>query len=315
MRRVVLRVLTGPNQGLEQTFDEEVIPLSRLPLGRPRPQSEPAQISVTGGKAVLTDLGAPQGVFVNGRKVATAELKVGDKVELGQGGPAVEVLVIELEAPVPETRPCPNCGQPIKAAAIKCVHCRTFIEAAEPGKPEVDRDFQTEAHFLALGLWWRVFATAGLIGSLAVMIAGQAPPGVPALLIRFAGVLCAAIFGVTYAVGSGLSRLQSWARITAIVLSFVGAGLFALVLFVGIVMGRFEGPLPATVIGVFINLAVAMALLNPASARVCTEEYQKLIEQTPQLRPDISSSGFFWMYGGLFGLIVFIMILMMGGRS
>lgn len=313
MTRVVLKILTGPNEGLEQTFEEEVIGLSRLPFGRPPPAVEPARISLVGGRATLVDLGAPQGVLVNGQRVTSAELKVGDRIELGPGGPAVQVVA--LEAPRPETRPCPACGRPIKVTAIKCAHCRTFVRAAGTGSPADGRDLLTEAHLLAIGMWWRVFAMAGILGAAALLISGQGPAGAPPLLVRGLGVLCAAGFGVGYAVGWGLSRFQSWARITAIVLSLLAAAGCSLMLLVGAALAGLHGGFPALLLQVFVNLVVGVTLLKQPSARVCSEEYQRLIEQTPELRADVFRSGFFWVYAAVFALMVSMILLTIGGRG
>ncbi|MEP6741101.1 MAG: protein kinase, partial [bacterium] len=74
---------------------------------------------------LLRDLGSTNGTFVNGKKVATAELENGDKIQGGETVLLVEVLSGETAESSPQH---PNSGKPV-VVAVQCLNCGRSEEA------------------------------------------------------------------------------------------------------------------------------------------------------------------------------------------
>lgn len=51
-----------------------------------------AEVLLDGGRWLVRDLGSKNGTWLNGRRVEGADLGAGDRIELGKGGPEIQVL-------------------------------------------------------------------------------------------------------------------------------------------------------------------------------------------------------------------------------
>jgi hypothetical protein len=89
-----------------------------------------ARIDLTPGRATLRDLNSSNGTFLNGRPVdGAAPVGLGDTVRLGQSGPCLKVLELDLKAgfgpprpaPVPQAVARPVTAAPPVAAAVPSV--------------------------------------------------------------------------------------------------------------------------------------------------------------------------------------------------
>lgn len=90
---------------------------------------------------------------------------------------------------------------------------------------------------------------------------------------------------ISLVLGQGLRRLQNWARLTWIVLA---ALLLSNGIVVSIIMGTIErDPLmPLVLITIYLLLAgpVLAVLVPKKAARICSEDYRRIIAATPHVR-------------------------------
>lgn len=141
--RVTLRVLAGPYNGQEFTFDQHDTFLigrsenAHLYLPEDRFFSRHhCLLEIAPPRCFLRDLGSTNGTFVNGQRVQEVFLKSGDRVQGGQTVLEVDVQVeqkaAEAEAPT-LTRPfeitveCANCGRRDYAEGSATNEPMTFI--------------------------------------------------------------------------------------------------------------------------------------------------------------------------------------------
>jgi len=54
-----------------------------------------AEVECVGGRWTITDLDSQNGTFLNRRRIDTADLRIGDTIVLGEGGPKVLVVVLD----------------------------------------------------------------------------------------------------------------------------------------------------------------------------------------------------------------------------
>src|SRR2546423_3526447 len=141
--RVTLRVLAGPYNGQEFTFDQH----DTFLIGRSEnahlypPQARffsrhHCLLEIAPPRCFLRDLGSTNGTFVNGQRVQEVFLKSGDRIQGGQTILEVDVQVEqkpnEAEAPT-LTKPfeitieCANCGRPEYAEGSATNEPMTFI--------------------------------------------------------------------------------------------------------------------------------------------------------------------------------------------
>jgi len=67
-----------------------------------------ARIDATPDGAMLHDLRSTNGTFLNGRKIEGPErLRVGDRIQFGQTGPVLEIVLLSANAPPPYSQPQP----------------------------------------------------------------------------------------------------------------------------------------------------------------------------------------------------------------
>ncbi|HTU21742.1 MAG TPA: trypsin-like peptidase domain-containing protein [Gemmataceae bacterium] len=73
-----------------------------------------ARIELSADGACVSDLGSTNGTYLNHRRLSErAALKVGDRIQLGQSGPLLEVAVLDLKEKLPPSFPPVKAPQPI----------------------------------------------------------------------------------------------------------------------------------------------------------------------------------------------------------
>src|SRR5256714_3135190 len=137
--RVTLRVLAGPYNGQEFTFDQH----DRFRVGR----SETALfylpevrffsrhhclLEIAPPRCFLRDLGSTNGTFVNGQRVQEIFLKSGDRI---QGGQTVLEVDVQVEQK-PNEFEAPTLTKPFEIT-IECVNCgrRESVEGSATNEP------------------------------------------------------------------------------------------------------------------------------------------------------------------------------------
>src|SRR4051794_18737389 len=100
-----------------------------------------ARVDLAPGRATLRDLGSSNGTYLNGRQVTDpTPLSVGDSLRLGQAGPSLKVLELDLRSPAvaaPKLIPVATAvpAAPVRTAAP--ARPRSQAPAAAPAKPRV----------------------------------------------------------------------------------------------------------------------------------------------------------------------------------
>jgi hypothetical protein len=101
-------------------------------------------------------------------------------------------------------------------------------------------------------------------------LVGRFESGVPVSALLEQGLVL--LVGVTaIAVGVGLRMLKRWASITAITLGVIMC-----------VMNLFA--LPASILGVVIQVAIVLTLLGAKTRMVVSEDYKRIITETPHVK-------------------------------
>jgi hypothetical protein len=157
--RVTLRVLEGPYQGREFTFDHhDTFLIGRsdnahlyLPDDRFFSRHH-CLLEIAPPRCFLRDLGSTNGTFVNGQKVAEVFLRNGDRIQGGQTVLEVQVVSDTVETtvadsptlagPVTVTVECTNCGRldrveasPEDNLTFICEDCREELKHRPPPVP------------------------------------------------------------------------------------------------------------------------------------------------------------------------------------
>ena len=94
-----VRHLSGSKSGLEEVFDASALRLGREPSNDiafdPHQDivvsGRHAELSWDGRDWVIRDLGSSNGTFVDGERISQRALRSGDNIQLGRGGPRLEV--------------------------------------------------------------------------------------------------------------------------------------------------------------------------------------------------------------------------------
>jgi hypothetical protein len=280
------------------------------------------EIQVVEGRALLR--AAAGAARVNGVESEQAELRAGDRVELA-GGPEVEIVSIGAGAAA--DRLCPHCQEPIKAGALKCPHCKTFLvdvpgrgQAGRPEEPLDPRELKTEAHLLALGLWWRIggvlMALAGPLTAVAFSMGG-APFAKEARELGVAvgvGFLLIGVLG--FVLGMGLARFWNWARIVSGLLSLAAAGIGAMGVLLRVAhLGanpQETGKIFGNLLSIVLYACIAYTLLGRSAARVCGPEYRERIEANPDQRASMLHSAYFWIYAIMVAAMFCVIVAVAG---
>jgi serine/threonine-protein kinase len=141
--RLTLRVLAGPYEGRNFTFDQH----DTFLIGR----SDTAHLylpedkffsrhhcllEIAPPRCFLRDLGSTNGTFVNGRKVQEAFLRSGDRI---QGGQTLLEVEVHVDEPVPTTDSGEAATQKLTRPSVVIVECRNCgrrdqAEASTPGE-------------------------------------------------------------------------------------------------------------------------------------------------------------------------------------
>ena len=105
--RLVLRFISGKYQGGEFPLDREEIVLGRasdleVVLAEDMVSRRHARILCRDAHITIEDLGSTNGTFVNGEKIKSAALKVGDRILIGTS--ILKVFSLDGSAPMPPPR-------------------------------------------------------------------------------------------------------------------------------------------------------------------------------------------------------------------
>jgi hypothetical protein len=156
-----------------------------------------------------------------------------------------------------------------------------------------------EASIRSIGSLHYLAAAGGVCGAASSVLLvsfsprGQVQPGsLPMLGVGILGMVYLAMAGLHVALGFGLSRLQSWARWTDVVLVSLVLALYALgavLAMIGVAAGGGNSP---EAVGVVIGTVVAVAILGyilylllAAKAGVIfSPQYKAIIAQTPHIK-------------------------------
>ena len=97
-----LRQIKGADSGREFEFDQELIRIGRMPDSDVNFDPEVdldasgrhAEIRNEDGRYLLIDTGSRNGTWLNGQRIKHAALHSGDEIELGRGGPKLEIASV-----------------------------------------------------------------------------------------------------------------------------------------------------------------------------------------------------------------------------
>ena len=97
-----LRQIKGADSGREFEFDQELIRIGRMPDSDVNFDPEVdldasgrhAEIRNEDGRYLLIDTGSRNGTWLNGQRIKHAALNSGDEIELGRGGPRLEIASV-----------------------------------------------------------------------------------------------------------------------------------------------------------------------------------------------------------------------------
>jgi hypothetical protein len=109
------------------------------------------------------------------------------------------------------------------------------------------------------------------------------PPMTRGLMIGL-GVVYLAMSGLHLALGIGLTRLQSWARWTDVVLIALALSFYGIMAITLIVMRGGPSQLIGILLGSAILLYILYLLLSARSTTIFSPEYKTIIAQTPHIK-------------------------------
>ncbi len=97
-----LRQIKGADSGREFEFDQDLIRIGRMPDSDVNFDPEVdldasgrhAEIRNENGRYLLIDTGSRNGTWLNGQRIKHAALNTGDEIELGRGGPRLEIASV-----------------------------------------------------------------------------------------------------------------------------------------------------------------------------------------------------------------------------
>ena len=165
--------LIGPRKGEVDRFDADAVRVGRasdnalaFSSASRRVSAHHAEIKRKGDHYILHDLGSTNGTMINGRRVITTDLRHGDLIEFGAGGPLVRFGVEDDEAVGPARQPD---GEPIRLKSeADFVHTSTVERI-------VDRAVRTRASNLRLIV---AIAAAMAVGAvLGIILSSRRDPG------------------------------------------------------------------------------------------------------------------------------------------
>ncbi len=97
-----LRQIKGADSGREFEFNQDLIRIGRMPDSDVNFDPEVdldasgrhAEIRNEDGRYLLIDTGSRNGTWLNGQRIKHAALSSGDEIELGRGGPKIEIVSV-----------------------------------------------------------------------------------------------------------------------------------------------------------------------------------------------------------------------------
>jgi pSer/pThr/pTyr-binding forkhead associated (FHA) protein len=99
---ILLRQIKGADSGREFEFNQDLIRIGRMPDSDVNFDPEVdldasgrhAEIRNEDGRYLLIDNGSRNGTWLNGQRIKHAALNTGDEIELGRGGPKLEIASV-----------------------------------------------------------------------------------------------------------------------------------------------------------------------------------------------------------------------------
>ena len=99
---IFLRQIKGADSGREFEFNQDLIRIGRMPDSDVNFDPEVdldasgrhAEIRNEDGRYLLIDTGSRNGTWLNGQRIKHAALNIGDEIELGRGGPKLEIASV-----------------------------------------------------------------------------------------------------------------------------------------------------------------------------------------------------------------------------
>lgn len=99
---ILLRQIKGADSGREFEFNQDLIRIGRMPDSDVNFDPEVdldasgrhAEIRNEDGRYLLIDTGSRNGTWLNGQRIKHAALDIGDEIELGRGGPKLEIASV-----------------------------------------------------------------------------------------------------------------------------------------------------------------------------------------------------------------------------
>lgn len=99
---ILLRQTKGADSGREFEFNQDLIRIGRMPDSDVNFDPEVdldasgrhAEIRNEDGRYLLIDTGSRNGTWLNGQRIKHAALNFGDEIELGRGGPKLEIASV-----------------------------------------------------------------------------------------------------------------------------------------------------------------------------------------------------------------------------
>ena len=167
--RITFTHQTGPRKGDVDRFESEIVKVGRasdntlaFSGAERRVSAHHAEIKRKGEHYILHDLGSTNGTMINGRRVITTELKRGDLIEFGAGGPLVR-FGIE--------------GEPQQEDGGEVRPVKDEDDFVHPSTVEriVDRAVRTRAS--NLGLIIAIAAAMALGAAVGITLSSQRDPG------------------------------------------------------------------------------------------------------------------------------------------
>ena len=98
-----LRQIRGADSGREFEFEQDLIRIGRMPDSDVNFDPEVdldasgrhAEIRNEDGRYLLIDTGSRNGTWLNGQRIKHAALRPGDEIEIGRGGPKLEIASVQ----------------------------------------------------------------------------------------------------------------------------------------------------------------------------------------------------------------------------
>jgi hypothetical protein len=158
------------------------------------------------------------------------------------------------------------------------------------------RDLSMEANVLAISLWYRIAAVAGLLlgGGVVLLAFDRLSPERQggARVVVIAGLAGCVFF---YVMGHYLAKFSNAARNVARLVTFLTilGNFFAIIRPGGAIDRGHYAMAILNAVSILWLLAVQWALFNARTAQICTEEYRTLLRTGPAEKPPVFGSNYF----------------------